>query len=483
VAGVVGLAAAVSVPLVWAAQQGGDAVPAPGEVSFWSPGRAVDGSTDTDGRAVELGLRFTSGVAGSVTGVRFYKPRRERGKHTGSLWDDQGSRLATATFSSETRSGWQQARFSRAVPVVAGRTYTVSYHTDDGIYLSKEHGLATGLRAGPLVAGPDGGVYTYAGSAFPTDVWHASNYFVDVLFRPSSGSGPVSVPVPSSPAASPTQSASPSAAPSTARPTSPTGAPPTGPTQVPTGFPDASNTGVPKGTSLTKRSEPMVVRQDGTVIDAVDLTGYIDVYANNVVIRRSKISGTSWWGVNLRAGYANLTVEDCEIFGNGVQQMQYGIASAGGWVTARRNNVHTISNGIDVPIGLIEDNYVHDPKYFAGDHTDTIMSEGGAPKGTTLTIRHNTAVNTLNQTGAVALFADWGPQHDVVVERNLLVGGGYSLYAGAAGSSNLRIVDNVFSRRVWPNGGYYGPVAHWDAAGSGNVWQGNHWEDGKPVNP
>src|SRR5262249_17918336 len=139
---------------------------------------------------------------------------------------------------------------------------------------------------------------------------------------------------------------------------------PSGSAPAPSGFPDASNTGVPQGTVLHKRTENIVVRQDGTVLDGLDLTGSVDVYANNVVIRNSRISGTNWWGVHLRDGYRNLTVEDCEISGNGVQQMQYGIASGGGVVTARRNNVHTISNGIDVPVGLIEDNYVHDPKYF-----------------------------------------------------------------------------------------------------------------------
>jgi hypothetical protein len=234
---------------------------------------------------------------------------------------------------------------------------------------------------------------------------------------------------------------------------------------------------------LHKQTENIVVRQDGTVLDGLDLTGSIDIYANNVVIRNSRISGTNWWGVHLREGYANLTVEDCEIFGDGVHQMQYGIASSGGFVTARRNNVHVISNGIDVPVGLIEDNFVHDPKFYPGDHIDMIMSEGGAPSGTSLTIRRNTAVNTLDQTGAVALFADWGPQHDVTVEHNLLVGGGYSLYGGADGSSNLRVVSNVFSRKVWPDGGHFGPVAHWDAAGRGNVWQDNAWEDGTPIQP
>jgi hypothetical protein len=229
--------------------------------------------------------------------------------------------------------------------------------------------------------------------------------------------------------------------------------------------------------------ENITVRQDGTVLDGLDLTGYVDVYANNVVIRNSRISGQSWWAVYLRAGYGHLTVENCEIFGDGVRQMQYGIASGGGWVTLRRNNVHTISNGIDVAEGIVEDNYVHDPRYFAGDHTDTVMSEGGPPAGSSLTIRHNTAINTLDQTGAISLFADFAPQHDVLVEHNLLAGGGYTLYGGATGSSNLRIVDNVFSRRVWPGGGFWGPVAYWDPTGKGNVWQGNTWEDGSPVRP
>ncbi len=473
-----GLAVVASVPAVWAAQRGSDRDAGTGELSLWPAGRAVDGTTDLDGQPVELGVRFTSEVPGVLTGVRFAKPERARGKHAGSVWDDGGHLLAQAAFTGESGSGWQQVRFTQPVPVVAGRTYTASYHSDDGIYLSKENAFAqSGLRTGPLSA-PAGrnGVYAYGPGGFPTQTWHASNYFVDVLFRATGSAPPAASPsVQSTPSASPPASPSPTAT----RPP----APPPITSPPPTGFPDATTTGVPKGTTLHKRVENIVVRQDGTVLDGLDLTGSVDIYANNVVIRNSKISGTNWWGANLRAGYTNLTVENCEIFGDGVRQMQYGIASAGGWVTARRNNVHTISNGIDVPVGLIEDNYVHDPKYFPKDHTDMIMSEGGAPAGTTLTIRHNTAVNTLDQTGAIALFADWGPQHDVLVERNLLIGGGYALYGGDTGATNIRVVNNVFSRRVWPNGGYWGPVAHWNATGRGNVWQGNAWEDGSPVRP
>jgi hypothetical protein len=452
VAGVVGLAFAASVPLVWAASSGTGAAQA-GEVSFWPSGQTVGGSAVGDDQAVELGLQFSSSVAGSLTGVRFYKPQQEQGAHAGSVWDDAGHLLAQANFTGESASGWQEVRFGTAVPVTAGRKYTVSYHTDHGSYWAEPNAFdGKTVTSGPLTA--LNGVYVYGASGYPTQTFHSTNYYVDVLFRPATTSSPT-------PSATPTPS-----------PSAPAG-----------GFPSAANTGVPSGTTLTKQTGNLVIRQDGTVIDAVDLTGSIDVYANNVTIRRSKISGTNWWGVYLREGYANLTVEDSEIFGNGVQQMEYGISSSGGTVTALRNNVHTISNGIDVPIGLIEDNYVHDPKYFDGDHTDMIMSEGGAPAGSTLTIRHNTAVNTLDQTGAIALFADWGPQHDVQVENNLLIGGGYSFYGGDVGSSNLHVTGNVFGREVWPNGGHWGPIAHWDETGPGNVFQNNTWEDGGTVTP
>ena len=52
--------------------------------------------------------------------------------------------------------------------------------------------------------------------------------------------------------------------------------------------------------------------------------------------------------------------------------------------------------------------------------------------------------------------------------------------AGKKGlSSNIKVIDNVFSRRVWPKGGHAGPVSYWDADGPGNVWKGNTWEDGR----
>ena len=141
-----------------------------------------------DPSAVELGMKFRSDVAGTVTGVRFYKGPSNTGVHTGSLWSSTGQLLASVTFSGESASGWQQALFSSPVAVAAGTTYVVSYHTATGFYSASGgfftssgadspplHGLASG------VDGPNG-VYAYGGGGFPSLSYGAANYWVDVVF-------------------------------------------------------------------------------------------------------------------------------------------------------------------------------------------------------------------------------------------------------------------------------------------------------------
>src|SRR5664279_661508 len=136
---------------------------------------------DPDTNSVELGLQFRSAVAGKVTGLRFYKATTNTGTHTGSLWQG-GTRLATVTFSAETASGWQAMSFPTALPVTPGATYTVSYLAPRGRYsvnspysFPKTNSSLTAIS----------GVYRYGGG-YPTSTYQASNYWVDVLFTPTS---------------------------------------------------------------------------------------------------------------------------------------------------------------------------------------------------------------------------------------------------------------------------------------------------------
>jgi hypothetical protein len=141
------------------------------------------------GGAVELGVKFTADTNGTITGLRFYKSANNTGTHVANLWSSSGALLATATFSGESASGWQQVNFSPAVPITAGTVYVASYHTDVSHFSIDLNGFASSVDNAPLHALANGvsggnGVYAYSSSSvFPTNTYHESNYWVDVVFQ------------------------------------------------------------------------------------------------------------------------------------------------------------------------------------------------------------------------------------------------------------------------------------------------------------
>jgi hypothetical protein len=156
--------------------------------TIWDAAAVPAVPADSDTAAVELGVKFRATQNGSVTGIRFYKGPGNGGTHVGSLWSRTGTRLASATFSGESTSGWQQVLFTSPVPVTAGTTYVASYHAPQGRYSVTESAFSTAATTrGPLSAlanGTDGvnGVYRYGAGGFPSSGYLASNYWVDVVF-------------------------------------------------------------------------------------------------------------------------------------------------------------------------------------------------------------------------------------------------------------------------------------------------------------
>ena len=159
-------------------------------LSIWSNGTVPNTPDIGDAQAVEVGVRFTSDLAGYITGIRFYKASGNTGTHIGNLWSSTGSLLASATFTNETASGWQQVTFSQPVAVTKGTAYVASYHTDVGHYAADIGAFsASAISNGPLHALQDtsagrNGMYAYsAGSTFPINPSLTStNYYVDVVF-------------------------------------------------------------------------------------------------------------------------------------------------------------------------------------------------------------------------------------------------------------------------------------------------------------
>ena len=93
---------------------------------------AVPASSDSG--PYEMGVKFRSDIDGYITGVRFYKGSGNTGSHVGHLWTSSGSLLATATFTSETATGWQQVDFAQPVQIARNTTYVVSYWDPVGHY-------------------------------------------------------------------------------------------------------------------------------------------------------------------------------------------------------------------------------------------------------------------------------------------------------------------------------------------------------------
>ena len=229
-------------------------------------------------------------------------------------------------------------------------------------------------------------------------------------------------------------------------------------------------------------------------INGWNLTGSLDVYADNVTIIDSKITSSNWWGVNLRPGYSGLRILHTLITGapgqgpdNGGEDYALSNMSDGavevGW-----SDLSVFGNTLSTGHGYIHDDYVHDLVPFITkngnyEHTDTVISEGGDTGG--LRIEHNTLLNPISvdkgASSAIGLYADSGIVSDTTVKNNWLAGGAYTLYGGGANAARIVVSGNVFSDEFWPKCGYYGPIAYWNAGGNGNVWTGNTFRDGSPV--
>ncbi|MEZ0090348.1 hypothetical protein [Streptacidiphilus sp. EB129] len=261
------------------------------------------------------------------------------------------------------------------------------------------------------------------------------------------------------------------------------------------GFPDASTTGA--RIPLTPHTTgALSIHADGTVISGWDITGSLDIYANNVTVIDSRITSTNWWGINLRAGYSGLRVLHTTITavpGKGQDNggEDYAVSNMGGSsVEVGWSDISVFGDALSMGQGYLHDNYVHDITPFKNlggewQHTDAVISDGG--NSGTLVIRHNTLLNPVSAdqgaSASIGLFADTGVVANSVVDDNWLAGGAYALYGGNTGARGIQVTGNVFSPQYHSSCGVYGTVTAWNTGGAGNVWRNNRMQDGTPVNP
>src|SRR5438270_559678 len=131
---------------------------------------------------MEMGVKFRSDLAGVITAIRFYIGSLNTGTHVAHLCDSSGGLLATATFVSETATGWQQVNFSTPVQIAPNTTYVASYFAPHGGYsYSSAYFATSGVVNEPLDALSDpaaggNGVYVYSSNGgFPSKSFNATN--------------------------------------------------------------------------------------------------------------------------------------------------------------------------------------------------------------------------------------------------------------------------------------------------------------------
>ena len=212
--------------------------------SLWSNSVAPRTPADVEVAAVELGTRFQTTQPGTVTALRYYRFSSSIGPNTGTLWDSQGRKLASVTFTGQSSQGWQRASLATPVTLRTGTTYVVSY-TSGGHYAGDQDYFTSGspYTSGPLVA--SAGVYKY-GSGFPTSTYRGTNYYADIEFIASRTTKVLADPTP-------TSSTRTSPTPTTTTTSSPT---PTTTTSSPTPTVSSTPTATPTSSPTTTRRRP-----------------------------------------------------------------------------------------------------------------------------------------------------------------------------------------------------------------------------------
>lgn len=166
------------------------------------------------------------------------------------------------------------------------------------------------------------------------------------------------------------------------------------------------------------------------MIDTQHVTGTITVRADNVTIKRTRITNTGRYPINVDGG-RNLTVEDSEIDGQSTGSAA--ICCSG--YTLRRVNIHHVTEGPRANGSVvIEDSWVHDLVECPGCHEDAIQSTGG----TGLVLRGNRLEASAKHNATIMLGEENKPLRDCLVEDNYLDGGQVSVNAGGGGTDGAQ---------------------------------------------
>jgi hypothetical protein len=271
----------------------------------------------------------------------------------------------------------------------------------------------------------------------------------------------------------------------------PTTSPSTSPTttsSVPTGKPSADTAGVPAGTTLKRHDGDIIIREAGTVLDKMDIHGFVVVRAANVKITNSIVRGgkafSTATGLITNYGYSNLVIENVDLKAEYPSVYFDGIK--GNNFTARR--VHVVGNVDSVKIHgdnvTIEHSLLENTVYYDRDP----YQGGGATHNDNVQILNGKNIKIIGNTirGATNFgilgAANHGDVPNLLIDENWLDGGWCTLKLQEVNGWNesATVTDNKFGpNRQVKNCAFQAEPSVTLLSSSGNVYEA----DGSPVIP
>ena len=237
-------------------------------------------------------------------------------------------------------------------------------------------------------------------------------------------------------------------------------------------WPGPSNTGIAGCPALSTHNGDYNVASGATVQNMV-INGQLRVSAagaSNITVRCVKVNDGGFFPVDTeRSGATSASqvlLDRVEVDCGGSQTTHGAFLLFG--ATARKSRAYNCPDAFRFGGNVvIEDSYCSNLNVNGDDenewHYDCIQTGGGS----NVTLRHNSLVG--RDTSDIALWPEYEPLNNVLVERNLLLGTpGYKIYVGrnTNPSTNITIKENRFGT------GGYGPCTVENAS---PTWTGNVW--------
>jgi len=146
-------------------------------------------TTNTD-TASNLGVRFQSSTAGTLTHVCYYKDATLTGTHTATVWNDSCTLLATKVIGSDTGTGWKCQTLDSAVDILADTNYRIAVHFPTSAYIKVSSFFANAYTENNLSVASGGGRYLDSANPGCPSSTTQSNFLVDFIMAYQTASGP-----------------------------------------------------------------------------------------------------------------------------------------------------------------------------------------------------------------------------------------------------------------------------------------------------